>query len=57
MWKILKGTEIVKASNYNVLSPKTADTLRLPSFIDSQRFSLENGKYTLELVVTDNSNS
>jgi GWxTD domain-containing protein len=56
-WKILKGTEIVKASNYNVLSPKTSDTLRLPSFIDSQRFSIENGQYTLELVVTDNANS
>ena len=55
-WKILKGTEVVKASNYNVLSPKTSDTLHLPSFIDSQRFSVENGQYVLELVVTDNAN-
>ncbi len=55
-WKILKGAEIVKASNYNVLSPKTSDTLHLPSFIDSQRFSLDNGQYTLELVVMDNTN-
>jgi len=55
-WKILRGTEVVKASSYNVLSPKATDTLHLPSFIDSQRFSLENGQYTLELVVMDNAN-
>jgi GWxTD domain-containing protein len=53
-WKIVKGTEIVKASNYNLMSPTTLDTLHLPSFIDNQRFSLENGEYTLELVVSDN---
>lgn len=55
-WKILKGTEIVKASRYNLMSPIALDTLTLPSFIDNQRFSLENGQYTLELVVTDNAN-
>jgi GWxTD domain-containing protein len=53
-WKILKGTDVVKASNYNLMSPKTSDTLHLPSFIDNQRFALDNGQYTLELVVTDN---
>jgi GWxTD domain-containing protein len=53
-WKILKGTEVVKASNYNLMSPKVSDTLHPPSFIDNQRFSLENGQYTLELVVSDN---
>lgn len=55
-WKILKGAEIVKASNYNVMSPMVADTLNLPSFIDSQRFSLDNGDYVLELIVKDNAN-
>ena len=55
-WKILKGTETIKASTYNVLSPKASDTLHLPSFIDSQRFPLDNGQYTLELVVMDNTN-
>ncbi len=55
-WKILKGTETVKASNYNLMSPKASDTLRLPSFIDSQRFSLDNGQYSIELIVTDNAN-
>ena len=53
-WKIFRGTEIVKASQYNLMSPITSDTLHLPSFIDDQRFPLENGQYTLELVVTDN---
>lgn len=53
-WRILKGTEVVKSSAYNLMSPKTTDTLHLPSFIDNQRFSLENGTYTLELIIADN---
>ncbi|MES2567472.1 MAG: GWxTD domain-containing protein [Bacteroidota bacterium] len=55
-WKIFKGTELVKSSNYNLLSPLSTDTVHLPSFLDNQRFSLDNGLYTLELVVTDNAN-
>lgn len=55
-WKILNGKEIVKESKYNLMSPLASDTLHLPSFIDNQRFSLDNGAYTLELVVTDNAN-
>lgn len=55
-WKIFKGTEVVKASNYNLLSPITTDTIHFPSFIDNQRFSLDNGQYSVELVVTDNTN-
>jgi GWxTD domain-containing protein len=55
-WKIFKGKDLVKSSNYNVMSPTVSDTLRLPSFIDSQRFQLDNGQYTLELVVMDNTN-
>lgn len=53
-WRILKGTEVVKTSAYNLMSPLAADTLHLPSFIDNQRFSLDNGQYVLELVITDN---
>jgi GWxTD domain-containing protein len=56
-WKILKGTEVVKASAYNLMSPNAPDTLNVPSFIDTQRFFLENGEYLLELVVTDNANA
>ena len=55
-WKILKGKDVVKESKYNLMSPLAIDTLHLPSFIDNQRFSLDNGQYTLELVVTDNAN-
>lgn len=55
-WKILKGAEIIKVSNYNLMSPKIMDTLSKPSFIDGQRFSIDNGQYTLELVVVDNAN-
>lgn len=53
-WRILKGTEVVKASAYNLMSPIATDSLNPPSFIDNQRFSLDNGQYTLELVITDN---
>jgi len=53
-WKILNGTELVKSSNYNLLSPIITDTTQQPSFIDNQRFSLDNGQYNLELVITDN---
>ena len=53
-WKILKGTEIVKSSSYNLMSPTITDTLHFPSFIDNQRFSLNNGVYDLELVISDN---
>ncbi|MBC7696213.1 MAG: GWxTD domain-containing protein [Burkholderiales bacterium] len=53
-WKILKGKEVVRESNYNLMSPIASDSLHLPSFIDNQRFSLDNGQYVLELIVTDN---
>src|ERR1700741_4884295 len=55
-WKILKGSDIVKSSSYNLMSPVVTDTLKEPSFIDNQRFPLENGLYTLELTVADNAN-
>lgn len=53
-WKIYRGAELVNASRYNLMSPKSTDTLQYPSFIDNQRFSLSNGTYTLELTVMDN---
>ncbi len=53
-WKITKGTETIKASNYNLLSPSTSDTLNRPSFIDNQRFALANGEYNLEFIIIDN---
>lgn len=53
-WKIKKGKEIIKTTQYNLLSPLVTDTLQLPSFIDAQRFALDNGEYTIELAVIDN---
>jgi GWxTD domain-containing protein len=55
--KISRGTDVVKNSNYNLLSPLAADTLSLPSFIDAQRFFLDNGEYTIDLLVTDNADN
>jgi len=53
-WRILKDTTLIKISNYNLLSPIVSDSLQHPSFIDGQRFSLDNGEYVLELIVSDN---
>ena len=55
-WKIMKDTSIIKSANYNLKSPVISDTLQTPSFIDNQRFSLDNGIYNLVLIVTDNAN-
>jgi len=44
----------IKASRkYNVLSPEIMDTLLRPNFIDQQRFSLDTGKYDIELSIMD----
>lgn len=53
-WRILKNGQVVKSSGYNLMSPKVSDTLNLPSFIDNQRFALDNGTYSLELAIADN---
>ncbi|MBS1635251.1 MAG: GWxTD domain-containing protein [Bacteroidetes bacterium] len=53
---IRKGADTVKVSKYNLLSPVEADTLHKSSFIDNQRFQLNNGTYTLYLEVADNNN-
>jgi GWxTD domain-containing protein len=53
-WTIKKGSEIIKSTKYNLKSPLVKDSMSFPSFIDNQRFSLDNGEYILELLVTDN---
>jgi GWxTD domain-containing protein len=55
-WKIWKGKDMVTESKYNLMSPVATDTIQLPSFIDNHRFPIENGKYELELTITDNAN-
>ncbi len=49
-----QGTEIVKTTSYNLLSPDVADSSNKPNFIDQQRFSLANGKYDYEIFIQDN---
>lgn len=53
---VLKDTSIVKANKYNLLSPLFPDTLRPPVFIDNQRYSLDNGIYTVKMIISDNYN-
>lgn len=53
---ILKDTNIVKANKYNLIGPAFSDTLKSPVFIDNQRYSLENGIYTIKMTVSDNYN-
>ncbi len=55
-WKIFKDTVLIKQSSYNLLSPLVKDSIQIPSFIDNQRFLLDNGTYKIKLVVTDNNN-
>jgi GWxTD domain-containing protein len=54
---ILKDTSIIKADKYVLKGPLFSDTLNIPTFIDNQRYSLENGTYTIQLVISDNNKS
>ena len=45
---------IVKANKYNLISPYFYDTLKVPTFIDNQRYPLTNGVYQIELIISDN---
>lgn len=53
---ILKDSTIVTANKYNIIGPAFSDTLKAPSFIDNQRYPLDNGIYTLQLTISDNNN-
>lgn len=55
--RILKDTTIIKANKYNIIGPAFSDTLKAPSFIDNQRYPLENGLYTIQLIISDNYNT
>jgi GWxTD domain-containing protein len=53
-----KGTEIVSADKFNLLSQEIIDTTKVDFiFLDQKRTSLPNGKYTMELTITDNNNA
>ncbi len=48
------GDQIVHFDKYNLHSPEFAsDETVIPDFVDQQRVALPNGKYTLELTITD----
>lgn len=52
---IKKEGAIVRAEKYNLLSSELNDTLNISSnFLDQKRYTLENGKYSFELTITDN---
>ncbi len=51
---ISKDSTIVSANKYNLNGPLFSDSLKIPSFIDDQRYWLNNGIYTLQLVLSDN---
>lgn len=56
LFTVLKDSVIVKASKYNLSGPMYSDTTKVPNFIDNQRYLLDNGTYTLQLVIRDNNN-
>lgn len=51
--RFIQNEEIKAAKKYVLHSPESNDTLRLPNFIDQQRFSLPNGDYVLEVTIQD----
>ena len=51
---IKMNDEIKHIDKYNLLSPEVADTSNMNfNFLDQQRIQLSNGKYVLELSITD----
>ncbi len=46
--------KIVQAKKYNLNGPIFIDTTNIPAFIDTQRYPLSSGAYTIEVVVNDN---
>lgn len=55
--KIKKDTLLVKSDKYRLLGPLFTDSSQAPSFIDNQRYSLDNGNYTIELTLNDANDS
>ncbi len=51
---IYQGIKTVKDNNYNLRSPVDKDSLHFSTFIDNQRYSLPNGIYDFEIILTDN---
>jgi GWxTD domain-containing protein len=50
---ISKDSTIIKANKYNLSGPNFTDSLKIPAFIDNQRYPLANGSYSLEMIVRD----
>lgn len=52
-----KENEIISADKFNLLSHELNDTSKIDfTFLDQKRTSLANGKYTMQLTITDNNN-
>jgi hypothetical protein len=50
-----KDNEIISADKFNLLSQEIKDTSKIDLiFLDQKRTSLPNGKYTMQLTITDN---
>lgn len=55
--KFKKDNEIVSADKFNLLSQELTDTTKVDFiFLDQKRTPLVNGKYIMELTITDNNN-
>ncbi len=51
--RILQDSNLIRSSHYNLLGPGFASRTEAPAFIDVQRYSLPNGRYTLEVELRD----
>jgi len=53
---ISRDSSIIKANKYNLNGPLFSDTLKIPTFIDNQRYPVDNGIYIIKMIITDNFN-
>jgi len=48
-----QNDEVKNFKKYNLLSPELSDTIKFSNFLDQQRLQLPNGKYMLEIQISD----
>jgi len=53
-FKVLKDSALIKVNKYNLIGPSFLANEKNPSFIDNQRYSLPNGVYEMQMILSDN---
>jgi GWxTD domain-containing protein len=56
LYTVHKDSTLILVNKYNLKGPLFDDSLKVPSFIDNQRYNLPNGTYTITTQLNDNYN-